>query len=370
MVQFWGITDLTAEDGLGEIIMYKAIHAQTGEEIVILHPAWRKRIDRLRDMDREDLLLCQGCRQALRVKAGEVYRPHFAHKHLKACSYGKESAEILFARAVLYEWLLPLFGDMVTVEKNIPGFDLPRPVDCWVEKSTGPIAYWIIEAGIKLEARESIKAVFENSRVGINYVFLSAMLHEEKKEYHSLLLTPTERTFLKYTPFDDLFSDFGEQGSSISYLDAEKRSLITYRGLKLFHRPNWFKGMKKDEPLSSIRPDMTDGKFIYPGESAKLQGLREKKLRLSEKRKAYEERVNSKEQKHIVLPREGWGISARAADLHDLMDHKAVDEKQVEKEELPCATCGQITNDYWATFYDPSGRKLCRCRECLARETG
>src|SRR5512145_1200795 len=93
--------------------MYKAVFLQTGEEIIILHPYWRKRIEQLRVMDRADLLVCQGCRQPLRVKAGEMKRAHFAHKHLKACSYGSESPEILNARAVLYEWLLKEFDPEV-----------------------------------------------------------------------------------------------------------------------------------------------------------------------------------------------------------------------------------------------------------------
>src|SRR5512144_1811457 len=117
--------------------MYKALHLQTGEEIIILHPAWKGRIPELRAMDRADLLVCQGCMQPLRVKAGQHKRAHFAHKHLKACSYGTESPAILNARAVLYEWLVAQFGLGVTVEKQFPESGLPRPVDCWVETERG-----------------------------------------------------------------------------------------------------------------------------------------------------------------------------------------------------------------------------------------
>src|SRR5512138_2593900 len=117
--------------------MYKAVHAQTREEIVILSPRWCERIAALRALDRANQLVCQGCRQPLRVKAGAVKRPHFAHKHLNACSFGSESPEILNARAVLYDWLVRQFGQnpghSVTVEKQVEGFQLPRPVDCWVE---------------------------------------------------------------------------------------------------------------------------------------------------------------------------------------------------------------------------------------------
>src|SRR5512142_3033822 len=123
--------------------MYKSIHTQTSEEIIILHPRWRGQIDRLREMDHADLLVCQGCNQPVRVKAGEVKRPHFAHKHLQACSYATESPEILNARATLYEWLLAAFGSgAVTLEKQVDNLNLPRAFDCWVELRGRTFAYW------------------------------------------------------------------------------------------------------------------------------------------------------------------------------------------------------------------------------------
>ena len=108
-------------------LMYKALHTQTGEEIIILHPLWLKRIDDLRAMDQADWLVCQGCRQPLRVKAGEFKRPHFAHKHLQACSYGTESPEILNARAELYGWLLERFGKAGDPRKGSSGERFASP---------------------------------------------------------------------------------------------------------------------------------------------------------------------------------------------------------------------------------------------------
>lgn len=355
---------------------YKAIHAQTGQEIVILSPQWSRRIDALREMDHADLLVCQGCRQPLRVKAGELKRAHFAHKHLQACSYGSQSLEILEARAVLYDWLLAQFGEQVTVEKQVEGGDLPRPVDCWVETPAGTFAYWIIEAGIKLEPREAILATFARLGVKIQYVFLSPMLREEKKEFHSLLLTPTERAFLQQTPYDGPFSALAEPGSSIHYLDTEAPLLITFRGLRLFHRPNWFKGVKKSAAMETVRAHRLDGGFVYPGETDRLDALRQKQVRLERKRQRYEDRhavrqgsvdqpaplENKKGDPQPVagdLPKVSHAWSAARSE-------EAASEQESElPEALPCAICGQVTRDYWSTFYDSTDRKLCRCRDCL-----
>lgn len=351
--------------------MYKALQTETGEEYIILSPYWLKHIDQLRTMDHADLLVCQGCRQPLRVKAGEVKRPHFAHKHLKACSYGSESLDILEARAVLYDWLQRYFGDAVTVEKQFAGSGLPRPVDCWVETRNGPIAYWIIEAGIRLEPREAIKAGLEKLGSKNHYVFLSAMLNEEKKEFHSALLTPTERYFLQITPFDEQPHAVGEQAGTLHYLDADQQTLITFRDLTLYHRPNWFRGRKKSAPLGDIRANMQDGSFTYAGELDRRNAVLQKRERLEKKHKLFEERAaavaaaadEAETGPAVDTPpptqRRGWGKMSRSAPLPAKPDFSAP---------LPCVTCGQITQDYWSTFFDENGVKYCRCRDCLARE--
>jgi hypothetical protein len=343
--------------------MYKAIHALTGAEMIILSPFWKKRLSQLREMDQEDLLLCQGCRQPLRVKAGEWKRPHFAHKHLQACSFGSESPEILNARAVIYHWLEKQFGEVVTLEKKLQGEggQLPRPVDCWVDLPGGPIAYWIIEAGIKAEPRQTIKLVLEQASMQAHWIFLSNMLNEEKKEFQSILLTPTERAFLQITPYDEMEAGVSEPGSTLHYLDPENEILTTYRALALFHRPNWFKGIRKITKLETVLASRLDGGMIHPGEMTRLRTIREKKKRLENKRQKFQEREIVSE-KHVPDP----PVYSRRPPIpigEESSEQAAPDFEAA----LPCVTCGQVTTDYWSVFYDSSGRKLCRCRECLNR---
>jgi hypothetical protein len=345
---------------LKEFFMYKAIHALTGEEIIILSPLWKKKISQLREMDQEDLLLCQGCRQPLRVKAGERKRSHFAHKHLQACSFGTETPEILNARAVLYDWLEKQFGEAVTLEKALHEGQLPRPVDCWIELPGGPIAYWIIEAGIKAVPRQAIKLAFEQNRIQVHWIFLSNMLNEEKKEFQSVLLTPTERTFLQTTPYDEMEAGAGEPGSTLHYLDPENEILTTYRALALFHRPNWFKGIRKTTKLETVLASRLDGGMIYPGEMTRLRSIREKKKRLENKRQKFQERDIVRVERLPDPP----SYSRRPPSLPAEQSAQEAPDFEVA---LPCATCGQVTSDYWSVFYDSSGRKLCRCRDCLNR---
>jgi hypothetical protein len=336
--------------------MYKAIYTPTGAEIVILSLPWKKRISELRQMDQADLLVCQGCQQPLRVKAGEHKRYHFAHKHLKACSFGTESPEILNARAVLYIWLEKQFGGAVTVEKPLPGMDLPRPVDCWVEVEGGAFAYWLIEAGIKLEPRLAIKSALALSGIKGHPIFLLQVLNEEKKEFQSVLLSPTERAFLQTTPYDAMEAGAGTPGGTLHYLDAEQESLTTYRALTLFHRPNWFKGIKKRAPLDELLVSRTDGGIIHPGEMTRLHAIRARQSRLQAKQQKFQERAQDWESRLSEpapeTPPRSWE-PARAYPDFDVP--------------LPCATCGQVTTDYWSTFFDDTGKKVCRCRDCLAK---
>lgn len=344
--------------------MYKAIHKVTDEEIIILSPAWRKKIDRLREMDRQDLLLCQRCRQPLRVKAGKLKRPHFAHKHLRACSCGTESPEILNARAVLYTWLVKQFGADVNLEKDLPEKTLPRPVDGWVTTDSGALAYWIIEAGIRLDVRQAIKSALETVGIKTHWIFLRKLLKEDTREYQSVLLTPTERAFMKLTPFDAMEAGAGEPGGSLHYLDADEERLITYRALALFHRPNWFRGIKKSTLLENVLASSMDGEMVHPGEITRLNSIREKLKRRERKREQFQAREH--EWEHRLQSQ--WSDD-HSPPLQPKRSESAVLNDPGDAIPLPCALCGQLTIDYWSTFFDHNGRKLCRCRECLKRES-
>jgi hypothetical protein len=364
LIDFKNILHWLAGSNLGYKIigMYKAIYTVTGQEIIILSPVWLKQMEHLREMDRADVLVCQGCRQPLRVKAGEHKRPHFAHKHLQACSYGSETPEILSARAVLYQWLFRQFGEAVTVEKELAEAGLPRPIDCWVEREAGCFAYWIIEAGIKLETREGIKAAFSELDGHFHAIFLSAMLTEEKKEFQSLLLAPTERAFLQSSPFDEALAGIGEPGQSLHYLDPDAQTITTFRDLRLHHRPNWFKGLKKTTTLSGMRVSMLTGDPMHPGELDRLRRYQQKRQRLEKKQKQYQEQEAGWQErleasKQAQPDQEVWKP-----------DRSRLETEWKSPSELPCEKCGQITSDYWYSFSSKDGHRLCRCRECMQKD--
>lgn len=328
--------------------MFKCLHQDSGAEIIILQPEWHGRLDVLRLMDRGDELVCQGCRQPVRVRRGSARRrAHFAHKHLKGCLYGSQSPEILAARAALFDWLSAQYPGRVDLERAAPGADLPRPLDCWVDTPQGPFACWIIEGSLKLAARERIQAGFQMVGAPVTTVLLARLLHPDPNHPNRLLLSPTERAFLRHTPFDSLgregyvySADFGR---SLHYLDAAEGVLTTWRGLEKVHEPQGYAGRRLVTRLERVRAG-GEGEWFHPGEAEQLAS-----------------------QPHIDL-QQAQREAARRQRKERLQHWRSLKQppQTTAPSEAVCVHCGQITSDYWMNWMEEN-RRLCKCRECLAR---
>lgn len=338
--------------------MYRAINARDGASIIILDPQWAGAIDYLRALDAQDVLVCQRCRQPMRVRAGMVKRWHFAHKHLLNCPYGHESPALLEARAVLYEWLVEKFGDRVTIEKTIDDLDFSHPIDCWVETTLGSIAYWIIDAAIKPDARDSLLQGFGQLNVAVNWVFTASMLREDENAPGNVHLTTTERGFMHRTTYDQVVHS-GVEGKSLHYLDAGARVLMTYRGLHLIHPPQLFRGRKESHELAAVQLLPKTGELVHPGEQERLDQYRQELPELEKRRQeqaASAQRLrqrwlSGKDQAETAIP----GQSVRRGGMD------RVHESAVYQIEAICEFCGEKTSDWW--YLDPKTH-LCKCRAC------
>ena len=348
--------------------MYKCLLLPSRTELIILSPEWKGRLPELRQLDEGNLLVCQGCLQPVRVKAGRVRRRHFAHKHLKGCSFGSESPEILAARAVLYGWLLERFSApeyAVTLEQQLPLAGLPRPVDGWVEGPGGPFAWWMIDKGLHLEARQKILQAFEGLKVVVHWVLLADMLHLDPHRPKYILLSPTERALLQSSEFDEI--GWRERlagtttGQTLHYLDVLGEALVTYRSLELVHRPNVFSGLRVEDALAQVEAAARTGEFVHPGENARLRNSRRSRVQHEQELQAAEERFHA-----WFAPRPVAGPvlnkiseeSAQAPDRVSLRSEQAI--------AYACLHCGQLTSNYWMTTV-VDGVRRCKCRECLER---
>jgi competence CoiA-like predicted nuclease len=362
--------------------MYKAINIQDGTSITILDLKWVSAINYLRGLDAQDLLVCQRCKQPMRVRAGKIRHWHFAHKHLLNCPYGQESPALLDARAVLYEWLVSKFGDQVTIEKHIDSAEFERPIDCWVEQGTNSVAYWIMDKAIQPDDRESLRVGFGRLKATVNWLFTASMLRQDESQPESIHLTTTEREFMQHTVYDEVVS--GElEGKSLHYLDSDQRTLTTFRGLRLIHSPQLFKGHKHSHAIAEIRVTPEKGEFVHPGEHEQWQEYRRQQAELEKQRQEVEKALarqmqlrrqamaerpmpasrepeKSQESVPTTLPavRPGWMELVEGKP--QASDQPAQSIYQIEG---VCEFCGKRTTDLW--YYDGKTR-LGKCRTCLA----
>ena len=358
--------------------MYKALHRETGEEMISLSPEWRKQLDELRALDRRDILVCQACWQPLRLKAGKQRRPHFAHKHLKGCSFGAESPAVVEARGALYERLVELFPGMVELEIPLPDSGLPRAVDVWVESGEERLAFWVVETTLKLEARERIRAGFETAGLAVVWVMCARMLHPDEKSaskiYPRIRLSPTERDFLRSTPFDEIGKEnrvSGEDfGASLHYLDEEAGLLTTFRSLERVHAPNVFAGRRLQHRLADVSLDFNGLDFAHPGEAAALRSSRIERAQRAERiRRFLAPRPAPPEAKQGDL-----SAPDSAAPPDGLASALARRRWQAPPAsptgDLPeagvCVHCGRLSADWWQVWWDGDVRR-CKCRECLEK---
>lgn len=267
--------------------MFRAWDVQSDREIISLDHGWDS--DSLRKLIEKDKLVCPGCREPVLLRDGVIRRRHFAHKHLGNCKYALQSAELLAARAVLYEWLVTKFESGVTLEKEIEGIDLPRPVDCWVTKDNGDVAYWILDRQMSPKKRAPLILGLEHAPVHLNWVCLASMLRRpEGIPDGEVVLSTTERDILRHTIYDEAITRTPKVGSSLHYLHAERKWVATLRALGVIHEPQIYKGNEHKTYLRDLRVQPKEGGFVHPEEHElwkRYAAWRQRKLAEKERRK-------------------------------------------------------------------------------------
>jgi hypothetical protein len=391
--------------------VYKAVHRESGEEVLTLHPTWRGRKDELRKLTSVGLLVCQSCHQAVRLKAGPRKRPHFAHQHLQGCSYGQESPRILAGRALLYEWLAALCPGQVEAEIILPG--LQRPADILLHrdgKDGGDVVIWVVDALMKQQARIELRAVFEQCRLRPVWVLLAHLLRIDTNHPSRLYLSPSERDWLRQTAYDEIGREnhlaADDFGCSLHYLDIDTARMTTWRSLERVHAPNVFTGRREECLLDQLRIDLA-GELAHPGEERDLTVSRKARLRQAERVARWLEPAARVQLPGMPPPAlsghtpggHPWGARSGSLNGEELNFTEFLDTKGAQKfqekdfpalegegrgwvkgacpplklqgegmtgEAVTCIYCGEITQDWWAVWSE-DGKRLGKCRACLER---
>jgi hypothetical protein len=341
--------------------MYKALDTRSNTEIIILDPEWSQAIPRLRELDHQDLLVCQGCMQPVRVRAGERYRTHFAHKHLQNCDYVAESPVLRNARAVLYEWLVSKFGAAVTIEKKVETLNLFRPVDCWVEHESQVFAYWIFDSRLKSEKRWALRECAAKLGVHFNWIFVSEMLTAEKDNPEHLVLSTTERDFLRQSKYDLIQVNRYMMSGSLHYLDANNHTLTTFRRLYEVHAPQVYKGENVTSQLDKLMVSPKNGEFVHAEEAERLQRFQE-----SRTGNRWEDYISSK---NLFSPKiESVTDTKIPTTENSQLKYQSPSSQpphvSLLSKSYECVFCGQVTDD-WLSYDGKTGK--CECRSCVEK---
>ncbi|MBC8508783.1 MAG: hypothetical protein ISR58_15670 [Anaerolineales bacterium] len=344
--------------------MYKVLHKSSGQEITILDSRWRAQVDYLKSLDKQDDLICPGCEQPVRVRAGKVYRWHFAHKHLQNCPFERESLLLLQTRAVLYKHLASKFGDEnVAVEKKLDSPEFPRHIDCWVEKDDQCFAYWIFDQRMPPDERSNLKSCFGKLDSVVNWVLAAEMLRVDLIHSNRVHLTTTERAFINRTDYDLAWQTHITQlGGSLHYLDADCESFITYRNLELSHAPQLYAGKRIETKLSDMLVSLNNGEFVHPGEGEKL---RQRQNEISTEKKMADQRLHqAAEFLRKISSKHPKSYSKKSASSTRGDNPRILDTSRPFAREGACKFCGTITSD-WVTYNGKT--KRCICRQCKDR---
>ena len=328
--------------------MFVALNNETGDRITSLAEEWQARRDELRRLTAANLLACPGCRQSVLFKCGEERRPHFAHRHLVDCPLAHQSAEVLEAKAQLYDWLCSKYPGKVEL-------DLDQQIEGWkpfadlvVSPEGGkPFVYWVFDR--QQRHRQRFPYTLEHNGKLLHVIHTQATYKTWSNE-HELELTASQRDFTRFAPYDEPFRPCGH----LYLLDTEKRQLKIYRGLKRLHAPNIFRSEAvRTGPLSQALISPASGEILF---QADVEELRAWQTRLAA---GYVSRTGAPPRHSL------WG--SRAAAQGALAQHPAPGSGTgplAGKQPLQCEDCGVMTTD--GCFLQPA-RGTCVCRSCLTK---
>jgi Competence protein CoiA-like family len=337
--------------------MFKAFNRENKKDVILLDPFWIERLDHLRSLDDRDALVCPGCLQPVRVRAGRTRRWHFAHKHLENCPFEQTSPELLAARAVLYGWLVAKFNPAsVTIEKILPESGLSRPIDCWVEQGDQRFAYWIITHRLAPDVRERLSRKLKQPGIRANWVLHINLLQPQLYHANRLNLTTTEREFIRFSDYDVPYQErCSEPAGSLHYLDPERETLTTYRGLCRIHAPQLYRGHPHRSRLDDLLVSLDSGVFVHQGEDLNIERHRQEQA----------ERKIAIERMQATLRQAASAMQSSDEQLAGVKNTPRTSHQPQPEQPPPemglCIFCGQMTSDWWY-FNRATGE--CKCRAC------
>ena len=370
--------------------MFVAKDIKTGDQITSLNPVWGSRFEELRSWANSERLVCSGCAQTLRFRIGSHRRPHFAHRVLSECPLSRQSAEVLEAKAQLYEWLCTQYPAKVEMDVDLHVPEWERTADLVVRLDDGKVfSYWVFDHTPRNRS-PLCRYVSRNESAHVLYTESARKLSDQGD---TLLLPAALRDFIRQSLFDER-----HKSGHLYFLDTEHHQVLIYRGLDCEHSPNrysWDLLHELDWTACKISP--RTGEIVAAGETERKPKLspvyvvredaatlqisappRERSTTLADLAKAAQA-DNPPRRESPAPPRE------RSITLADLAKGARADNPprreppapskertqsmttvDWDKRPLVCELCGRSTTDYISA---QPGLGICICRECRLKSS-
>lgn len=342
--------------------MFVATSTIDKRRINLLDPAVYERRESLKAVGREGGLACPHCGQEVRVRLGDVRRPHFAHKSLEDCPFQTESAEVTEVKALLYGFFRLQGVGSVDMDVSLAGENDSGGLflDLLVETEAGKrFGYWVFDRNRR--DRHILMDAAEKSGITPMVIHTGSMLTFDP-EATSLLLSKSMRDTIQTSPFDQGFG--ARSGGHLHFLD-EAGMLTTFRRLHCVHLPNVYEWeIRREAALQEVRFDPDSGDFVVEEDVAdrlehvRLEQEREEKRRREEeeRRKIREERLSRTRKIYTEAPVKHLQ-PAKIREPHTPYVNRL-------NQLYPCKDCGVETSDWVKLLLSEN---VCVCRECNAK---
>lgn len=240
--------------------MFVAISIKDRGRITSIASQWNNRLEALRELTDTGQLICPGCEQLLWLRIGQKRRRHFAHRRLADCPLENQSAEVLEAKAQLYEWLESKYPGHVHLDMaiGVPGW--VKPMDLLVEPEPDrKFGYWVFDR----QQRSRFDLLAYQRLPGVNVHFIHTESTLTIKPETGMVLTASQREFITGSDFDRAVA-WRDRGHLHFLLGGESKICI-YRGLHCVHKPNVYQwAVERSRPLSEALISPRTGEIVFP----------------------------------------------------------------------------------------------------------
>jgi hypothetical protein len=208
------------------------------------------------------------------------------------------------------------------------------------------------------------------------------MVRIDAEDSDSVHLSPTERDLAFSSQYNQIYSPYDQ---ALNYLDVDKSSVTTFRGLYCVHLPQlyrWHAKLKND--LVNMLVKKATGELVHPGEYEELKEHEERR-KIEEQRKELQRQQQEEEflkqqeqfqQEQLIKQRNREDLQRERLPAASTAHPKESPENRQPsgigtgylEGTYKCVVCGMFTGN-WTVLDSKTNTCVCS-RECLRKQQG